>query len=78
VSLHCIIGSDGSVHEIEVIRGEDPFVQAAKSAVAKWKYEPVVLNGVPIESDTTVDVIFQMTRQKSEKSGSRGRNSPQN
>jgi TonB family protein len=78
VSLHCIIGSDGSVQEIEVIRGEDPFVQAAKLAVAKWKYQPVMLNGVSIESDTTVDVIFQMPRQKSKKSDSQGHNSPQN
>jgi outer membrane biosynthesis protein TonB len=38
VSLHCIVGADGSVLEMEVIRGEEPFVQAAKTAVAQWKY----------------------------------------
>ena len=65
VSLHCIIGSDGSVLEMEVIRGEEPFVQAAKTAVAKWKYQPVMLNGVAVESETTVDVIFEIPKQKS-------------
>ena len=65
VSLHLIVGDDGSVHEIEVIRGEEPFLQAAKTAVAQWKYQPVVLDGVAVESDTAVDVIFEIPKQKS-------------
>ena len=68
VSLHCIVGSDGSVREIEVIRGEQPFVQAAKTAVAQWKYLPLVLNGMAVESDTTVNVIFEIAKQKSKRS----------
>jgi TonB family protein len=77
VSLHCIVGADGSVLEMEVIRGEEPFVQAAKTAVAQWKYQPVQLNGVAVESDTTVDIIFQLPRQKSKESDSPGaRSSP--
>jgi len=52
---------------MEVIRGKEPFVQAAKTAVAQWKYQPVALNGVAVESDTTVDVIFEIPKQKSKK-----------
>jgi TonB family protein len=70
VSLHCIIGADGSVLQIEVLRGEEPFVQAAKAAVAQWKYRPVVLNGVAVESETTVNVIFEIPKQKTKGSKS--------
>ena|SRR6266566_999050 len=70
VSLRCLIRSDGSVGEIEVNEGKEPFVQAAKTAVAQWKYKPMVLNGVAVQSETTVDVIFQIPRQKSKRSES--------
>ena len=63
VSLRCIIGIDGTVKEIEVTEGKEPFVQAAKTAVAQWKYRPLVLNRVAVESDTTVDVIFELSKQ---------------
>lgn len=59
VSLRYIIGKDGSVQSIEVLRGSEPFVQAVKTAVAQWKYAPVTLNGIAVEVDTTVDVIFE-------------------
>jgi len=78
VSLHCIVGADGSVLMMEVIRGKEPFVQAAKTAVAQWKYQPVVLDGVAVESDTTVDVIFEIPKQKSNRKDSPGtQSSPQ-
>jgi len=67
VSLHCIVGADGSVLMMEVIRGKEPFVQAAKTAVALWKYQPVVLNGVAVESDTTVEVIFELPKKPKSK-----------
>ena len=78
MSLLCIVGADGSVLMMEVIRGKEPFVQAAKTAVAQWKYQPVVLNGVAVESDTTVDVIFEIRKQKSSRTDSLGtQSSPQ-
>jgi len=78
VSLRCIIEPDGSVGEIEVREGKEPFVQAAKIAVALWKYEPIVLNGVAVQGDTTVDVIFEIPKQKSKPSDSTGdHSSPQ-
>ena len=70
--MHCIVRADGTVGEIEVIRGEETFVQAAKTAVAQWRYTPIVLNGVAVESVTTVDVIFELPRQKSNSSKSMG------
>jgi protein TonB len=33
---------------------------AAQSAVKQWRYKPYVLNGQPVEVDTTVNVNFTM------------------
>jgi TonB family protein len=63
VSLRCLIRPDGEVGRVEVISGEEPFVAAAKVAVGKWKYQPLVLNGVAVEFDTTVQVIFQRPKK---------------
>lgn len=73
VSLRCIIGRDGSVETIEVTKGEGPFVEAAKTAVSQWKYKPLVLNGVAVKIDTTVDVVFKLPKKSN---GSQGTNPP--
>jgi len=55
LTLQLLIGRDGSVIEAEKIRGPAPLVGAGVEAVAKWKYRPYILNGEPVEVDTTVD-----------------------
>ena len=67
VSLRCLVKSDGTVDRVEIISGEEPFVEAAKVAVRKWKYQPLVLNGVPVEFDTTVQVIFELPKKTKSK-----------
>jgi TonB family protein len=71
VVLQCIVKEDGSVGEIFVIEGKEPFMQAAKTAVAHWKYKPVMLNGVAVQSDTIVTVVFEILKEKL-KANSRG------
>ncbi len=36
--------------------------QAALDAVSNWRYRPYLLNGQPVEVETTVNVIFKMTQ----------------
>ena len=43
---------------VEVVSGHPLLVQAAVDAVKQWKYQPTLLNGDPVEVDTTVDVMF--------------------
>jgi len=64
VRLHAIIAKDGSILQLEVISGHPQLVQAALDAVRQWKYEPTLLNGQPVEVDTTIDVFFQLNRKK--------------
>jgi protein TonB len=35
-------------------------VQAALDAVRQWRYRPTLLNGEPVEVETTITVIFQL------------------
>lgn len=60
VRLHVIVGTDGSVKELELISGHPMLVQAAMDAVRKWKYRPMLLNGKAVEVDTVVNVIFEL------------------
>jgi len=62
VRLHAIIGKDGSVQQLEVISGHPLLVQSALDAVRQWRYRPTLLNGEPVEVDTTIDVIFSLNQ----------------
>jgi TonB family protein len=64
VRLHAIIGKEGSIVQLEVISGHPLLVESALGAVRQWKYEPTLLNGQPVEIDTTLDVIFQLNKKK--------------
>jgi len=60
VRLHAIIAKDGSVIQLEVVQGHPLLVQSALDAVRQWRYQPTLLNGEPVEVDTTVDVVFSL------------------
>jgi protein TonB len=64
VSLRCIIGHDGSVKEIEVKKGHPLLIQAATQAVSQWKYKPPLLNGQAVETETFVNIDFQLLEEK--------------
>jgi protein TonB len=62
VRLHAIIAKDGTVQQLEVLSGHPLLVQAALDAVRQWRYQPTLLNGEPVEVDTTIDVIFSLNQ----------------
>jgi TonB family protein len=62
VILHAIIGMEGNPLSLRVMNGQiDPeLTRAAVEAVSKWRYRPTLLNGNPIEVDTTIMVNFKL------------------
>lgn len=60
VVLHAIIDKEGKVSQLEVISGHPLLVQSALDAVKQWRYKPTLLNGDPVEVDTTIQVTFTM------------------
>jgi len=61
VVLHAIISKQGNVENLNVISGHPMLVQGALDAVKQWKYKPYILNGEPVEVETTVTVNFNLT-----------------
>ena len=60
VVLHAIIDKEGRVAQLEVVTGHPLLVKAALDAVRQWLYRPTLLNGEPVEVDTTITVTFVM------------------
>lgn len=61
VLLSAIIGTDGHIHDLQVISDpDDDLSAAAEKAVQQWVYKPYLLNGVPTEVETTITVNFRM------------------
>lgn len=60
VELHAIIAKNGSIESLEVVSGDPMFIQSALAAVRDWRYQPTLLNGQPVEVDTTIVVIYTL------------------
>lgn len=63
VMLHAIISRDGRITALEVVSGSPLLVKAALDAVRQWRYRPTMLNGEPVEVDTSITVIFRLRPQ---------------
>ena len=60
VELHALIGTDGSVQELQVVSGDPLFINSALEAVRQWHYRPTYLNGQAVEVDTFITVIYTL------------------
>jgi periplasmic protein TonB len=60
VILHAIIAKDGSVQELQYVSGPPLLMKNAMDAVRQWRYQPTLLNGDPVEVDTTISVVFTL------------------
>ena len=61
VILETVIGVDGRVTSVSVLRSIPLLDQAAMDAVKRWSYTPTFLNGRPIPIAMTVTVRFALT-----------------
>jgi len=62
VELSGVIGIDGRMHELRVVRGHPLLVKAAVDAVSQWVYKPTRLNGEPVEVDAPITVVFKLSQ----------------
>jgi len=61
VVLKATIGTDGGIHNLQVISAPSPSLAAsALFAVSEWVYKPYLLNGEPVEVQSTVNVIYTL------------------
>ena len=60
VILAATISKNGVIENLHSVSGHPILVQAAMEAVKQWKYKPYLLNGEPVEVETTIKVTFRM------------------
>ena len=62
VVLQAVISREGNVLNLESISPEvhPDLVEAAMEAVRQWQYEPTLLNGVPVEIVTLININFTL------------------
>ena len=62
VLLHAVVGLDGRPYSLEVLNSQinPDLARAAVEAVSQWRYQPTLLNGEPVEVDTTIQVNFKL------------------
>ena len=63
VVLEALVGTDGRIHELSPVSAPDPDLAiSAISAVRDWRYKPYLLNGVPVDVNTTITVNYHLNR----------------
>jgi protein TonB len=61
VLLSAVIDINGQIQNLQLVSGHPMLVPAAIAAVKQWHYKPYLLNGQPVEVETTITVIFSLT-----------------
>jgi periplasmic protein TonB len=58
VELLGVLGTDGRIHELKVLRGHPLLINAALDAVRQWIFAPTLLNGQAVEVAAPITVNF--------------------
>jgi protein TonB len=61
VVLSAVIDGNGQIQNLQLVSGHPMLVPAAIAAVKLWRYKPYLLNGQPVEVETTITVIFTLS-----------------
>ena len=61
VVLQAEIGKDGSIQNLRLISGHPMLAPSAIEAIKQWRYKPYILNGEPVEVDTTITFNFTLS-----------------
>ncbi len=58
VVLQAVIGRDGSVEDVKIVRGYFALGRAAIAAVKQWRFQPYTINGRAASTQTTLTINF--------------------
>jgi periplasmic protein TonB len=60
IVLHAVIGKDGTVEQLQYVSGPPLLMRSAMDATRHWRYQGTLLDGEPVEVDTTISVVFAL------------------
>lgn len=58
VQLTVVVARDGTVLDVAPKSGPAPLLYPSMDAVRRWRYRPTLLNGIPVEVQTIVEIAF--------------------
>jgi TonB family protein len=63
VVLAGVIGTNGGIRDLEVLTSPSSRLShSAMNAVEQWEYKPYMLNGKPVKVETTINVIYALSK----------------
>jgi TonB family protein len=62
IVLAAVIGKEGNPEKLSVVSGPKELQTSALDAVRQWKWQPYLLNGEPIEVETTINVVYSLEK----------------
>jgi periplasmic protein TonB len=60
VSVEVIISPEGRVESVRVVNGHPMLVNSALEAARRWRFEPTLLNGVPVRVTGVITFVFKL------------------
>jgi protein TonB len=60
VEFTATISKEGTIENLQLVRGHPLLVNAAREAILQWRYRPTLLNGEPVEVITDILVKFTL------------------
>jgi protein TonB len=60
VQISATIGADGMPRSLSRVSGNAGLADMAIQALRQWRYKPALLNGQPVESQTIINMTFQL------------------
>ena len=64
VIVEATVGTDGRVQDVKVLRGHPLFDEAGIEAVRQWRYQPLLLNGIPVPFIASVTLQFNLVSRE--------------
>jgi len=62
VLIKAVISTEGRIEQAQVVSGSPWLSKAALDAIQQWRYRPYYLNDRPVEVETEITVMFNLTR----------------
>jgi protein TonB len=59
VQLQATISRSGDISALKILNGDIRLAKAAMDAVKQWRYKPYLLDGAPVEVQTTITLNFK-------------------
>jgi TonB family protein len=62
VELEVLVGTDGNILTVHLVKGPPELASVAMSTVRSWQYGQTTLGGHPVETDQSIYFTFKLTK----------------